>query len=87
VGQGTGAEHFGYVSAKVFLPSYGTAVTEFLRQNCDECLDVMVTLFQQRGTCGSSGLSRVSFCIGKASEGDRGVPIDTGCRPQLTSCF
>ena len=33
------------------------------------------------------GLSLLSVYISKASEGDRGVPIDTGCRPQLASRF
>jgi hypothetical protein len=48
---------------------------------------MMVTLFQQRGTSGRPGLSLISVYISQTAEGDRGVPIDTGCRAQLTSRF
>ncbi len=62
-------------------------VTQLLRQCGGEYVDVMVTLLQTRGTCGRSGQSLISVYVSQASEGDRGVPVDTGCRPQFTSRF
>ena len=56
-------------------------------EGSDECLHVMVTLFQKRGTGVRPGLSLISVHISQALEGDRGIPVDAGCRPQLTSRF
>ena len=33
------------------------------------------------------GRSLISVCISQALKGDRGVPVDTGGRPELTSCL
>ena len=42
---------------------------------------------QKRGTCFRPGLSLVSVHISQTLEGDRGIPVHTGHRPQLTSCL
>ena len=62
-------------------------VPELLRQGDDEYLHVMVTLFKKGDTGFRSSLSLISVHISQALEGDRGIPVDTGCRPKLTSRF
>ena len=75
------------VSQWLFSAFLRRRVTELLRQGSDECLYVMVTLIQKRGTCFRPGLSLVSVHISQTLEGDRGIPVHTGHRPQLTSCL
>jgi hypothetical protein len=48
---------------------------------------MMITLFQKSGTCVGSGLSLTSVHISQALEGDRGIPVYTRCRPELTTRF
>ncbi len=61
---------------------------KLLQQGCDEDLDVMVTLVPTTWHISRTGpASLTSVYVSQASEGDRGVPVDTGCRPQFTSRF
>ena len=69
----------------VFLPSLRRRVTYLLREGDNEYLDVVVALLQERCTRIRPGLSLISVGISQALESDRGVPVDTGCSPELTS--